>query len=485
MAKPTSTSASAADLARSLIAVADVDTVLRDVYLRRAHAALATELPAERYHGLRDVARKIEDAVARSRAAAIIQDWKLVHDLASEADQLRRTSEALAGLQAVGELVYDAPPVALDPFSPGLATLAKAPDLAKTRDDAVAALGKLAAADAGHAPFYEQRRAYLTGLAIARRAASADTETAEAGRSVAELERAALEAARRGDLADLQRLSQEILAQKAARPADPKPAADAALATPLDGGACPVDLGAPLPAAVDAKARALGLAVTRTEPLPQAAPLFDYVAARIGQAALEDATSEHEGTMKIEALVDQSVWPAGVSEHVKTLVGQFVRNVFVSSGGARYRPVFAAETVLIEDFPEHQEPPASSPLLTALGLPRRQGLTRDEIEAALLARGASVLGELALDAVEHRLVCVPHDLYSRVGRDRGWGNADRWTHFDGYQVLKGGRLRALVGGHARYGGLQDLTSVATSDRREGVVARFAVVRRARQVARWR
>ncbi len=52
-------------------------------------------------------------------------------------------------------------------------------------------------------------------------------------------------------------------------------------------------------------------------------------------------------------------------------------------------------------------------------------------------------------------------------------------------MLKGGKLRALVGGNARYGGVNDLTSIAPSDRRDSVVARFAVVRRARMVARWR
>jgi hypothetical protein len=41
------------------------------------------------------------------------------------------------------------------------------------------------------------------------------------------------------------------------------------------------------------------------------------------------------------------------------------------------------------------------------------------------------------------------------------------------------------GGDARYGGLNDLVSIVPSDQRESVVARFAVIRRARQVARWR
>jgi len=69
--------------------------------------------------------------------------------------------------------------------------------------------------------------------------------------------------------------------------------------------------------------------------------------------------------------------------------------------------------------------------------------------------------------------------------DKGWGKQSHWTHFDGYQVLSNGGLRALVGGDARYGGLNDLVSIAVDDERDGVIARFAVIRRARQVMRWR
>ena len=50
------------------------------------------------------------------------------------------------------------------------------------------------------------------------------------------------------------------------------------------------------------------------------------------------------------------------------------------------------------------------------------------------------------------------------------------------RLIAAGRLRALVGGDARYGGLNDPTCIAPSDQRDSVVARFAVVRRARQVA---
>jgi hypothetical protein len=489
MAKPASDAPSAQDLVRLLVEVADVDTVYRDVHLRRARALLTPELTAEQYRGMQGVAEKIEDTTARSRAAAMVQDWPLVQELATRADELRRSAEATAGLLAVGELVYAAPPVAIDPFSPGLGAFAKNPDHAALRAGAVAALARLAAADPTSAAFYESRRAFLAGLVIAQKRADTTAQKPEAGHALADLERLAYDAAQRGDVGELGRLAQEILkkqaakAQQAATPAATTAAAGAALVREADP--CPVDLGAALPTGTEDRARALGLAVARTEPLPNAAPLFDYVAARLGQPVLQDTGNEHEGAMRIEALVDKSAFPDGVAEHVKVLVGQYVRSAFINSGGARYRPAFVAESVLIEDHPEDEDPPEGG-VLKALGLPKRRALARDAIEAALAEHGARILeDQLGLDPLEFRLVCIPQDLYSRFGRDRGWGAAKQWTHFDGYQLIKGGRLRALVGGDARYGGLADLTSIAPSDQRDSVVARFAVIRRARQVARWR
>ena len=100
--------------------------------------------------------------------------------------------------------------------------------------------------------------------------------------------------------------------------------------------------------------------------------------------------------------------------------------------------------------------------------------------------GAEILeNSLGLDPLEFRLVCIPYDLYARFGRERGFGKWHHWTHFDGYQVMAGNRLRALAGGDGRFGGLYDLVSISPSDGREGVYARFAVVRRARMTLRWR
>jgi hypothetical protein len=479
-----SSSVSSIDVARMLVDVADTDTVYRDVYLPRARAFLAHELTVEQYRGYHGVQQQIEKTVAASRAATALADWKLVQQLAQQADELRRAAQAQAALIAIGELVYEAPAIAIDPFSLGLAATGNSgAALGDLRDKAVAALAKLATADPEQAAFYEARHRFLSGLAVApRRPDAADDGLT----STANLERLAYEAAQRGDVAELKRLAGDILAQQATQGAKTTTDTADAVATSAGSlGSCPVDLGVPFTPETVARARTLGLAVVMMQPDPQAGPLIDYVTARMAQPALPAGESEYEGTMRIEALVDRSALPSDVAESAKTLVAQFVHQTFVNSGGARYSPPFAAEAVLVEDFPEDAEP-SSGALVEALGIRTRRGLARDDIETALLASGPAILeDQLGLDPKAHKLVCLPPDVYARFGRECGWGRRQQWTHLDGYQVLKSGRLRALVGGDVRYGGVTDLTSIAGSDRRDSVVARFAVVRRSRLVARWR
>jgi hypothetical protein len=195
---------------------------------------------------------------------------------------------------------------------------------------------------------------------------------------------------------------------------------------------------------------------------------------------------EREGVLRARALAEMEIPKELDTEEARVLAGQFIQQIFVNSGGARYAPPLSAETVLVEDFAENESADAPSKLLAALDLPKRSGLSRAEIESALLRSGAQVLEDrLGLDPVEFRLICIPYDLYTRVGRERDFGKWSHWTHFDGYQVMAGNRLRAVIGGDGRFGGLYDLVSISASDAREGVYARFAVVRRARMTLRWR
>lgn len=472
------------DTVARLLRLADSDTVYRDLYLTRARALLAPELSLAQYREGRAAAQAVAAAVAESRAAAQRLDWTRAEEQAQRADQLRRAADARAAAMQVGEQVYDAPPTVIDPFSPGLGELAEG-EPSELRVAALADLAALAAGDAEYAAFYGRRRAFLDALVVLARRAAA-TEAKSDAMSTDEMQQRALAAAERGDVEALARYARELAArQKAAASAAPA-AAPAAAATPAAPvSRCPVDLAAPLPGAAVERAGALGLAAVTAAPLSESQPLLDFIATHILQARPADAEVQREGIQRVEALRAELGWPAETSAAVTALLGQFIHQLFVNSGGARYVPPIGSEAILIEDFAEDGAPAAGDPLLAALGLSARAGRSRLEIERALHARGAAIVrDQLALDPLEFRLVCVPPDLYTRVGRERGWGQQAHWTHFDGYQVLKGGTLRALVGGDARYGGVNDLVSIAVNDQRDGVVARFAVIRRARQVARW-
>jgi hypothetical protein len=474
-----------ATVVQRLVEVCDSDTVYADLYVRRAREVLSQVLTLAEYNRVKGIQREIDEAVKQTKAATMAQNWRRVEDLAGRVEELRRSAHEKAAATALGAKVYDPAGVRIDPFSPGFDFLPGFDeDLAERRDALVGTLKALAGADAPFAAFYESRRTFFAGLALASTRAAA---ASAAGQSSAEIEQLAAQAAQRGDMGQLRRYAQELAARQAQEQATAGAQADTqATAVGRAAYQCPVDLAAPFSNEVVQRAQALGFAAARAEHLPQAAPLLEYVSARVWQPKLSDVETEREGQMRAEAVVDEAGFPAELSGDVKVLVGQFLRNPLVNSGGARFLPVFGAETVLIEDFPEEQEAPATGELLSALGLDRRRGLARVKIDDALLAHGAAVLQErLLLDPKEFRLVCTPQDLYMRLGRDRGWGKQQQWTHFDGYQVLKSGQVRALVGGDARYGGLTDLVSIAITDEREGVIARFAVIRRSRQVARWR
>jgi hypothetical protein len=163
----------------------------------------------------------------------------------------------------------------------------------------------------------------------------------------------------------------------------------------------------------------------------------------------------------------------------------FVIRPLVNSGGARYLPTLVAEDVLVEDFPDPADgqPPPASELVKSLRLPARRGVPRIAIEQALLTHGARILEkDLGVDPRVFRLVCIPSDVHMRLAEAEGWGRQPFWTHFDGYLVMADGRLRALAGGDVRFGGLYDLVAVGRDYDADRLVARFAVVQRARMVA---
>ena len=231
---------------------------------------------------------------------------------------------------------------------------------------------------------------------------------------------------------------------------------------------------------VIARARELGLAEAHTAPFAEVAAAREAIYTHVWQPSPANPDMEREGVLRAQALAEMKIPEQILTEDVKVLFGQFVQQIFVNSGGARYLPPLSAERTLIEDFAEEEAAAdAPSKLLEALGLAKRSALSRTGIETALVRSGDEILEKrLGLDPLEFRLVCIPYDLYLRFGRDRGFGtmaalDSFRWLSGHGRQPVAGAgrrgwavwraqrsrqhqperrprrRLRALRGGAAR------------------------------------
>ena len=243
----------------------------------------------------------------------------------------------------------------------------------------------------------------------------------------------------------------------------------------------PAVLSQPYPEACIAPARALGLEqVEFREPSRDfTARIRAFLETYAWAASAATLALAREGVAQLRASID-SLPPIEDSnaDVLAETVSLFALHLFTNSAGMRYLPMLSEhEFVLLETHAEGDDAPSG--LLRALGLERRRALARDEIELALLRHGGDVVGRMGLDPRAFRIVCVPPDVYMGVGPSRGWGAREGWTHFDGYQVRENGRLLALVGGNARYGGIADLCGISPSDARDNTVVRLAVVRRER------
>ena len=454
----------------ALIEAGNVDTVYRDVYLDRARTLLAPLLSLEEFHRLEQERASLAELPVTIGRAIARSNWPLVKELSERTSALKHATDGKRALVETARSVYDVRDVRLDPFSPGLLSFTRIPagDLATLRTRLLGQFGALEQADVPWRDFYAaRRRAFQTepqGAKLEGHAATpSPTEALEAAR----------QALKAGDMRRLAVLADTLLAMETS--------------------------GAPV------SSRAADVEAARAEEEPQQLPPVAFSSGTLAQARHLGFTPRHLERRTELASLRRQAWtplsdergnritsevslPAGSPQGLRDGVEIFLIHPLVSSGGARYLPNLVAEDVLVEDFPDPadgQTPPASE-LVKSLGLPGRRGLPRIAIEQALLMHGARILEkELGLDPRVFRLVCIPPDVYVRLGEAEGWGRQPFWTHFDGYlirTVMGQVRFQALAGGDVRYGGLYDLLAVGREYDSDSLLARFAVVQRARMVA---
>jgi len=453
-------------LVSAFIEIGSVDTVYRDVYLERARTLLGPALSLEDFHRIerwRGTLAELPLAIARELEKA---NWPLVKELSQRAGALKEEVESKGKLLEVAREVYTGMDVKLDPFSPGLQRFTHIPpkELPTLRTRAVERLTTLEHADPPWKDFYAERRADFEARA---RIAFEQGDSPAGGTSAVGAREAAAQALKAGDMKQLEKLADVLMASATHQTSASAHGASAG-ATPM-----PEQTGQDLLVSYSSdtltRARQLGLAPRHLE-------------SRAGLASLRQyAWNPFSGHTDVKDVP----LPSGFGEGLRDPVEMFMLFPLVNSGGARHLPTFVAEDVLVEDFPDpaENEQPQASDLLATLGLPGRRGLSRIAIEGALFMHGTRVLEkELGLDPRVFRLVCIPSDVHLRLGEAEGWGRREFWTHFDGYLIKGVGRLQALVGGDVRFGGPYDLLGVGRDYNSNHLVARFAVVRRERMVA---
>ena len=470
------TSSTPAAVIGLLANAADGDTLFRDLYLHRARELLAPLFAESRYRSAAGERAEAERCMQQARVATAHRDWERVRELSGRAAALQQSLQATQELNALAGSVYDAPAVALDPFSPGLTPRGK--DRRTLQAAARDALGRLEAADAARADLYSGRRAVIAALSPSS-ASPASPEASDKKKSAESLDQRLRQAAERGDAEELRQLADQMLASSPATESSAEK--QSASQTRFEA---PRVLGEPFPQSSVERAGALGLEAVVSHVVPDvAATIRDFLDRYGWGPATSELGKASEGVTQLRSLARERISSRELADTAAETISLFATQVYINSAGLRYVPVpVDTEPCLIESFAEGEEPVTE--LLKALALPKRRGLTRVEIENALLLNGPRVLEEqLGLDPREFRLVCIPPDIYLRVGRERGWGQRAEWTHFDGYRVLQSGQLLALVGGSSRYGGLVDLCGISPTDERDNVIARLVVVRRARLGAR--
>jgi hypothetical protein len=456
-----------------LLEAGKTDTVYRDLYLERAHALLGALLPHSEYLRLKHSKVDIDDSLRQVAPALERQEWVMVKELTGRIRVLRQTVEEKHALAELAEKIYEPIDVPFNPFDRGLQAVVafSKQEAARLRDSMVVTLATLEKEDPVWRNFYSRRRAYFQSLTLT------PLKLDKLDNTIKNLDRVQIQnqarwALESRDINSLERLAEEMLRSNArvnANRVGPELVARSIMNSE--------DASFTFSEKTLSAAHRFQLVPVQVE---SSREFGDYLQCCCAwQARIPDRPLTEAGK-SVEGCTCGHPCPPSIPEPLKETLDLLMLHPFINSAGVRYLPRFVPELILVEDFPEEEKYASVSELLTALGLQRRTALSRMEIDQALLRRGAQIVkSELGLDPQELRLACIPFDLYSRLAETRGWGRQKSWTHFDGFQIWKGGRLRALVGGDVRFGGRYDLCSISRADERDGVVARFAVIRRER------
>jgi hypothetical protein len=466
--------ASVAQTISLLMEISRLDTLHRDLYFRRAHELMAPMLSQSAYAQMKEGLSSIEWLEKQLRAAIERGDWSRSLELTARIRGIQGSAAASSEWMKYAEALYDATAhIPIDPFSPGLHVFASGPaqGLQEWQDRAIEILSTLKRTDDSKKDFYARRESDFEALSIKAPAGKPEEKPTTA--SPTQLQRQALEALDAGNLSGLD----QVITKLMEKPVEQEAKQVSEGAGPAEAAEFGNDLLWSFSDATLAGASRLGLVPARIESRRHLAYLIPQ--------GWQPSFLRDEVKLNAKKQVERLTYPSGTSDREKEAIEFFLLDPFITSGGTRYQGCFVTEDLLIEDFPEPElnEKMPRAGLLSALGLESRWGLTRIEIEYALLRHGPRILEEeLSLDPEAFRLVAIPPDTYIYLAPGRGWGQKQIWTHFDGYRVREDGNLQALAGGDQRFGGAYDVVGFSRAYTNEKVLARFVVVQKKRMMS---
>jgi len=475
----TNTAASPANTAQTislLLEISRLDTLYKDLYFHRAHELTEPRLSQSAYARMKQSLASI--ALVEKQLRAVIErgEWARSHELNERIRGIQESAAASSEWMKYAEALYDgAADIHIDPFSPGFHVFARdsVQGIEAGQARAIEILSTLKRIDDSKKDFYARRVSDFEALSI--NAPAGEPEEKATTVTGAQLQREALEALDAGNLSGLDQMIAKLMEKPVEQEAKQE-SEDAGLAEAAELGS---DLLHSFSEATLAGAERLGLVAVRTESRRHLAYLIPQ--------GWQPSFLRDEVKLNAKKQVERLTYPSGTTDREKEAIEFFLLNPFITSGGTRYQGCLVQEDLLIEDFPD-PEPKEKMPragLLSALGLESRWGLTRIEIETALLRHGPRILEEeLSLDPEAFRLVAIPPDVYIYLAPGRGWGQKQMWTHFDGYRVREDGRKQALAGGDQRFGGAHDVVGFSPTYTNENILTRFAVVQRKRMMT-WR
>jgi hypothetical protein len=463
---------SAAQTIPLLVEISRLDTLHRDLYFQRAHELLEPMLSQSAYARMKEALASIVLAEKQLRAAIERGNWSRSRELTERIRGIQGSAEASREWMKHGEAFYDSTAdIPIDPFSPGLHVFVggATQKLQEWQKRAIEILSTLKRIDVPKKDFYARREGDFEALSITAPAGQPEEKTMT---TAVQLQREALEALDAGNLSSLDQMISKLMEKPVGQEAKQE-YDDARTAEAAELGN---DLLHSFSDATLAGANRLGLVPVRIESRRNMAFLIPHV--------WQPSLLRDEVRLSAKEQVARLNYPSGTADQLKEAIEFFLLNPFITSGGTRYQGCFVTEDLLLEDFPE-PEPKEMLPrtgLLSALGIESRWGLTRIDIENALLQHGPRILEEkLSLDPEAFRLIAIPPDIYMFLAPERGWGQKQMWTHFDGYRVLGDGKLQALAGGDQRFGGAYDVVGFSPAYTSEKIFTRFAVVQRKRMM----